>query len=1103
MFNSGLKRKLLVVLIFSMVICLFNPVMATEIIQPVVQPSLNTAAQPDAVSVSALPVISENETPISDNSVIEPVVTVASENDALTEDVTLSVNGVSENSASENSASENSASENEVSENSASENEVSENTVSEDTVSGDTVSEDETHSKEKLIKEAKDKLRELLENKSIMAVVYNCDYYTLKDKPGSDGKAVVDLPSGTTVYIKDFEIENEEIYFLVTAFVEGNEYEGYIKKDNLISTDEEFVEWDKEYLSIIPLENGKANTDASDGESVDYSDVAKFPVTYREKLTAIKKAHPAWVFIPQDTGISFSTAVNGELSDINRNWVYSSIVSEHSDYANGKTGQSNWYYASKACLNYYMDPRNYLTESRVFAFEQLTYNSSYHTESGVQAILGSTFMSNEIPNEGKTYANAFYTIGSDIKVSPYHLASRVIQEQGSAGSSEMISGTNSTYPGVYNYFNIGASGSTSAQVLANGLKYAKDAGWTTRYKSLSGGANYIAKGYINKGQDTLYSQKYNVTGTSSYSRYSHQYMQNVSAAYTEAVNIYKSYKNAGSADNAFVFKIPVFTDMNIDTTTAEYTDKDLTLTVTKVRTGNTFDNTEASMALYSIATGGTITSVTDAAEESKATTASPVVVLNKYENGRIYVGVKNVTAANYKKLNKKLTINVTVKGYSKILTKTINVAMSTTIPKIKGSSVVIIQGFNTGVTNLTDSSNEKFYLPSDVSVACSDSTLISSVTSDRSGILLTASDATKRGSKKLTLTSSTWNMPITLKVSLSRVSKPSLMLSKTTVVINKNITAQQSATVIKATIKGTELKPNTLVCMGGNTKTSDAITNGALSLTADVDGNIKVEASDSLAKGTYKVKIVGTTADSSGIIVPMKTVNLTVKVVETKLANSIGLSRKGKINLTDRTGTDFLYTPSKLANLGSVSISSVVIDGSNSSLFGAEILDKGETDNNGYRVNVESGAIMISANSGAALNRGKNYTLPLVITLDNGVVVNKTIKVKPVQSVAKTYVSAKKVAVYTTGTAGTIKVKSDGAGDSSRIASVEKISNKSGDKFNYTTTGGEDTHILTGNLSLADSSVTYGTYTVYFNVNYTDSGENVKPKKVSVKVVVQ
>jgi len=258
-----------------------------------------------------------------------------------------------------------------------------------------------------------------------------------------------------------------------------------------------------------------------------------------------------------DTKLDWQTAVKEENKE-SRSLISSSVNSAWKTAPFDKY----WSYPTDGILAYYMDPRNFLTEKYIFQFEFLSYNETYHTESAVQGILNGTFMSGAIPGDskGQSYAQAFCNIAKVLDVSPFHLASRVRQEQGD-GKSDLISGTHPLYPGVYNYFNIGASGKGSAQVIENGLRKAAEYQWTTRYLSLEGGSNIISKEYIRKGQNTLYLQKFNVSKTSPSGLYKHQYMQNIAAPSSEAVSVQKAYAAAGSINNPFVFRIPVYEGM--------------------------------------------------------------------------------------------------------------------------------------------------------------------------------------------------------------------------------------------------------------------------------------------------------------------------------------------------------------------------------------------------------------------------------------------------------------------------------------------------------------------------------------------------------------
>ena len=241
---------------------------------------------------------------------------------------------------------------------------------------------------------------------------------------------------------------------------------------------------------------------------------------------------------------------------------------------------AGWVSAPKSLIAYYLDPRNFITVDAVndgtfFQFESLR-RESFQNKAGVQAILSGTFMDSTCPGSGKTYAEIFMEAGDSYDISPYHLAARVRQEQGVNGTSELISGTYKGYEGLYNYYNIQASGSTTTQVITNGLKYAgaSDSAtlrpWNTRYKSLMGGSKFVASRYVKCSdytpakrytQDTLYFQKFNVRKVNGAVVYSHQYMQNVAAPCSEAKSLKKTHTASELKNGELVFKIPVYANM--------------------------------------------------------------------------------------------------------------------------------------------------------------------------------------------------------------------------------------------------------------------------------------------------------------------------------------------------------------------------------------------------------------------------------------------------------------------------------------------------------------------------------------------------------------
>lgn len=409
------------------------------------------------------------------------------------------------------------------------------------------------------IKKAQAALSEILKEETVFALVYLCESYELKQNADAEGATVRSLATGTTVEIEDVLTDKSGNVWYKISGVDGTDtYSGYIQKDYLACSNEVFMTWEQEYFSGYGAGadslNSVSSVKGSSKSALSYADVEQFPESYQDALMALKRKHPNWIFVKQNTNIKWQKAVAGE-SYKDRSLVSSSMPSAYKD---GEYGDG-WHYASDEAIAYYMDPRNFLDDTRIFQFEQLTFNHSYHTAKAVQTILSGTFMSGDIPNEDMTYAKAFYEIGASLGVSPFHLASRVYQEQGT-GKSALISGKYDGYEGLYNYFNIGASGKTEKEIIVSGLAYAKNKGWNTRYKSLKGGAGILSVNYILKGQDTIYLQKFNVDGRY-YSLYTHQYMQNIRAPYTESVKIKRAYANAGALENSFVFKIPVYKDM--------------------------------------------------------------------------------------------------------------------------------------------------------------------------------------------------------------------------------------------------------------------------------------------------------------------------------------------------------------------------------------------------------------------------------------------------------------------------------------------------------------------------------------------------------------
>jgi len=314
-----------------------------------------------------------------------------------------------------------------------------------------------------------------------------------------------------------------------------------------------------------------------------------FPESYKPYLRILHNQHPNWIFKAHHTGLNWDEAVAQE-NIPGKNLIPNSSGIEWKSLEEGaynwKTDSfivydgSTWVTASKAALEYYMDPRNFLDDKSVFQFEVLTYEPSYQNLEGVENILKYTpfyqtsYVYKNEYGEIHTirYGETFLKAAEYSGVSPYHLATRVKQEviTGMSTVSNSVTGTVSGFEGLYNFYNIGAYHSTQAGgAIANGLKYAKYGSstdhalnsasmipWDNRYSAIVGGAYIIGSSYINRGQNTIYLQKFNMT---SYYTYSHQYMANVVAPSSEGKKTAQAY--TGAMDSPIVFSIPVYLGM--------------------------------------------------------------------------------------------------------------------------------------------------------------------------------------------------------------------------------------------------------------------------------------------------------------------------------------------------------------------------------------------------------------------------------------------------------------------------------------------------------------------------------------------------------------
>lgn len=314
-----------------------------------------------------------------------------------------------------------------------------------------------------------------------------------------------------------------------------------------------------------------------DGNFENYLNAQGFPESYKPGLRMLHAKYPNWVFVADQLDYEWTEVIQNE-SLVGRNLVWYDSISSWKSLAPGSydwdkgTWNSfdgtSWVSASEELISYSMDPRNFLDEKTIFMFELLSFDAGIHKEENVESLLTGTFMRNAEAVTGKTYARTFMEAAAQSGVSPYHLASRVIQEVGTSGTTGGVTGnyrpaTGNVYTGLYNFYNIGAYAHDGRGAVENGLIYASKTDfetlrpWNTRYKAIVGGAAFIGSGYINIGQDTLYYEKFDLIGTP----YTHQYMANVQAPKSEAVKMSNAYSDTMKKTIPLVFKIPVYKNM--------------------------------------------------------------------------------------------------------------------------------------------------------------------------------------------------------------------------------------------------------------------------------------------------------------------------------------------------------------------------------------------------------------------------------------------------------------------------------------------------------------------------------------------------------------
>lgn len=400
------------------------------------------------------------------------------------------------------------------------------------------------------------------------------------------GEAAGEVPDGSVVSILSEETDgNGTIWYYIQK--PGGET-GYVPAANVtISVPQETpapTETSAPQETPSAPEGSPAPTSAE--ESGDYTAQLRalgFPESYLDGLRRLHEQYPSWEFRPFFTNLDWNTAVDAE-NVLGRSLVWGSAPSSWKSMQDGafnwtdntwvELDSGGWVAASREIIAHYMDPRNFLDESAVFQFLYQGFDGDTQKPESLALLIAGTFLADtsvdtdlDASNGVNTYAETLYTAGADHGVSPYILAAMMLQEMGTNGASDSVSGTNRRFPGYYNAFNIGAYKTAEFSAVERGLWYASGGAngrgtswgrpWNSLYKAIHGGAAFYAANYVGAGQNTLYLKRFNVQGDN---MYRNQYMTNVAGASSEGRLLSYAY-SAEMRSSPLVFCIPVYRNM--------------------------------------------------------------------------------------------------------------------------------------------------------------------------------------------------------------------------------------------------------------------------------------------------------------------------------------------------------------------------------------------------------------------------------------------------------------------------------------------------------------------------------------------------------------
>jgi beta-N-acetylglucosaminidase/SH3-like domain-containing protein len=249
------------------------------------------------------------------------------------------------------------------------------------------------------------------------------------------------------------------------------------------------------------------------------------------------------------------TGIGSEIPDVPTGKTEINVTNYPTDFATVVQKQANnspkvdgagLFTATSSLVAYYANTNNFpATTPEFYQYLKLTYTPGLN-EDEINANLLPTAAGNPLKGTAKYFIEA----GEKYNVNPIYLIVHALHETGN-GTSKLstgilvssVNGKSVTPKVTYNMYGVKA---LDADPNKYGSEYAYSQGWFTPKDAIIGGAQFIANGYINNGQDTLYKMRWNPANPTY-----HQYATHVQWATIQAKNLHTAYQNLPSANKYF------------------------------------------------------------------------------------------------------------------------------------------------------------------------------------------------------------------------------------------------------------------------------------------------------------------------------------------------------------------------------------------------------------------------------------------------------------------------------------------------------------------------------------------------------------------------